>query len=400
MQVDEITSPGQTSTKFRFIPSIFDDGNYELKVRAIDGAGNIGLSKTETLIIDRLPPLIGASLFTLGPLILQPNQNGEIITTIGVEQKVTLSAAGGPTEIDLFVNDSIYSLTRSVETGLWKGKIKFISPGVYQIKFKAVDGGGNTTEGNLINVIVVDPGQVIDKKNNQPIKNAKVNLFQKDEETGQWYLWDGTPFNQTSPQLTNDQGVYNYFLPQGQYYFKVESSGYNGVISQIFDIIEPTPVNTSFYLTKKMFPVQFTWEKVDVSINIPETSQEGSESSKLMGKVVSEFAGLRGRPAIVTFLNSWSPTSIDQITILDNLYSLENKRINFQAVAVQEKSSKIEVFRLRGGYEIPFLSDQDGTLAQKFSSFTLPTHVFLDRKGIVMKIVSGVLTEEEILNNF
>ncbi|MBI5126890.1 redoxin domain-containing protein [Candidatus Roizmanbacteria bacterium] len=399
LPVDEVLSPGQTSTEFRFVPSIFDDGNYEIKVRALDGAGNYGTSKVQTLIIDRLPPLIGASLFSLGPLILQPDKNGTIVTSTGVEQKITLSAAGGPTTIDLFINDSMSSLSKSVATGLWSGNVKFTKSGVYTIKYKAVDGGGNVTEDNLARIIVVQPGQVLNKNSQKPIKNASVRLFQKDELTQIWYPWDGSAFNQNSPQTTSDRGIYSYFLPPGQYYFKVEAQGYDGVMSQIFNVSFPTPINSVFHLTPKKFPIQFNWEKVDVVINIPETSATNSINN-LIGKTTQEFSGLRGRPTLITFLNTWFPLSIEQINQLDRLKDESGERININGIAVQEKPAKIDVFSKRGGYNITFLADQDGTLAKQFSVTTLPTHLFLDRRGTIINIITGVLTEAEILSNF
>ena len=70
--------------------------------------------------------------------------------------------------------------------------------------------------------------------------------------------------------------------------------------------------------------------------------------------------------------------------------------MNSAAILVQDKSSKIFVFAQMGGYGLPLIVDEDGTVAAEYLVSNLPTHYFLDRRGVIKKIVTGVLGGEEI----
>ena len=61
---------GASKVEFSFVPEVYEDGNYEVLVRATDKSGNTGVSAPQTLIIDRLPPRIIHSLWRVGPIIL------------------------------------------------------------------------------------------------------------------------------------------------------------------------------------------------------------------------------------------------------------------------------------------------------------------------------------------
>ena len=403
LPVDNTSGLGGKSVSFDFSPlGVSEDGNYKIMVRATDSSGNRGVSRVYTLVIDRLPPLVGASLFSLGPLVLSPDANGFITTLEGIKQKIILSAAGGPTSIDLLVNGKMHSLPRSFETGLWAGGIIFAEPGVYEILAKSVDGAGNKTERKLNSVIVVESGKVINKNTQEAIKGAKIRLYQKDLFSQTWLAWDSSSFNQENPQETSADGSFQFFLPAGTYYFRVEAPGYRKVVSNIFRIDAVTPVNPTFELTPAKW-FNFGWEKQEVKLKLPaitggETplglNPESEAPLFSLPSTAGAFAltSLRGKPSVLSFLSSWSPASIEQLPILDELGS----EVNSAAILVQDKSSKIFVFAQMGGYGLPLIVDEDGTVAAEYLVSNLPTHYFLDRRGVIKKIVTGVLGGEEI----
>jgi hypothetical protein len=47
---------------------------------------------------------------------------------------------------------------------------------------------------------------------------------------------------------------------------------------------------------------------------------------------------------------------------------------------------------------LPIFADPDATLAVPYNLSSLPVHYFLDRKGVVKKVVYGALSEEELAN--
>lgn len=67
-------------------------------VRAFDQNNNEGKSEPVILVIDKFLPVIGPSVLTYGPQFSYL-QGDAIVTVEGVDQKITLSAIGGPTEV-------------------------------------------------------------------------------------------------------------------------------------------------------------------------------------------------------------------------------------------------------------------------------------------------------------
>src|SRR3972149_6077877 len=104
LPVDELSNPRAKSTNFQFTIFNLLDGNYKIRVRATDLTGNTETSGEKILVFDRLPPKVGSVIYSLGSQILAPFDNGELITIAGLDQKITLSAVGGPTSIDVISN--------------------------------------------------------------------------------------------------------------------------------------------------------------------------------------------------------------------------------------------------------------------------------------------------------
>jgi len=64
----------------------------------------------------------------------------------------------------------------------------------------------------------------------------------------------------------------------------------------------------------------------------------------------------------------------------------------------QESVSSVAIFRKRGGYSIPIIADPDGTLVDPLGIETVPTHIFVDRKGIIQDVRAGVFNKTELLD--
>jgi len=413
LSVDDAEGLGTKSVTFSFTPELYEDGNYEIRARAIDSFANIGESDPTMLIIDRLPPRVGGNLLSMGPLPLLPNEDGIIITMANLEQRITFSAVGGPTSIDLLANDRMFSLARSIETGLWNGTIIFDSPGIYQLKTRAVDGAGNTTERDINAVAVLRSGKIISRETGEAVTNGKVTLYYQDPESEIWTLWDAKAFGQENPQNTSEEGNYEFFLPPGTYYLEVKAKGYATLTSQIFSVGKPTPFNADFEMKKartlQLGPFiitlpDFSSQRAPVVITTPNIESQFAQSS-LLGQEIADFSlptqdstfhlgDLKGNASVLSFISSWSPPAIEQISVMDDL--IYDREIEGMMITTQENTSKISVFVKRGEYKAPIAVDQDGDLVDEFKLTSLPTHYFLSRTGVVKRIVTGVLTRDEI----
>jgi hypothetical protein len=61
-------------------------------------------------------------------------------------------------------------------------------------------------------------------KRNKRVEGAVVTLYQKIDDS--WTRWNGEPHLQDNPQVTNDKGEYAFLAPDGEYYLKIEKSGF------------------------------------------------------------------------------------------------------------------------------------------------------------------------------
>lgn len=403
---------GTDTATFSFTPYIFDDGNYDIIVRAIDSNSNEGRSDTFTLVLDRLPPQVGGNLISLGPQILLPNEDGVIVTIAGLELKITLSAVGGPTNIDLLINDEKFSLTHSNETGLWSGYITLNSVGLYRLKTEATDGAGNKTERDLNPILAVEPAIVTNSSNGNKLKGGQVTLYIRDSESSVWNVWDGATFGQENPQKITDTGNYQYFLPPGTYYLEIKSSGFQTQLSKIFHLSETTPFNADFELAESnssnffgLLPFFSFSKKLDVTLKKPkynasDISDGLIESNSFNFKLPStsgkqfDITDLRGNNAVLSFVSTWSPPSVEQVRVLSEIAN--DKSIPIAVISTQETLSKVSIFAKKGGYNTDFVVDADGTLVSEFNLNSLPTHFFLERNGKIKKIVTGVLNKDEL----
>lgn len=401
------TSLGEKNIKFSFVPDSLDDGNYKIIVRAMDGAGNIGKSKIYNLVIDRLPPLVGGNIWSIGSIPILPDENGVLIMLAGVDHKITMSAVGGPLSINLLIGSSNYSMTRSNDSGLWSGVVNFDLPGSYIVKVKSVDGAGNETVRNLNSILVIDSGRVTESSNGNIVTNARVSIYQQDELSKIWSLWDGVSFGQKNPQVVTGTGSYSYFLPAGTYYLKVTALGYKSVTSKIFNITSPTIINTDILLAKGWWFNPF--KSINITVNKDKLITKEQNSYPLVdtespsftlpsvGEKELNLLSLRGKNRVLVFLNTWLPSTSEQISQIKSLPTNYKEKIT--VVMMQESISKAAVFAKKGGYyDLTIVADNDGILINPYRVNSLPSSYFIDRKGLIKKVVTGVVSTNEIIS--
>lgn len=417
LAADTTSGLGTPNATFSFTPLNLLEANYQLLVRAIDTSGNISVTPAATLVIDRLPPLVGGSVLSLGSQVLQSDSSGEISTQAGVDEKITLSAVGGPTSIMLNVISSekkiggkTFSLTQSADTELWSGIISFIKPGSYDLVANSIDGAGNKTS-KLVNKVRVAPAAKVLSQGGKPV-SATVTAYYLAPDTNDWVVWDSNAYGQDNPQTTNKAGTFNLFLPAGTYYLRAAGKGFAPITTNIFRLKTASPIvailkaNRSGSLFSRLassFSIQ------PIGLNTSSQDKAGSLKSSLIGSQVPDFsltntngqtvnaASLLGRPTILSFMSSWVPTTSEQLPALNQLAS--NQNINVVPIALQQTAGEAAAYRAISGYNLTWLADPDSTTSTSFSVSSLPTHYFIDRNGTVKKIVIGVLSKPELLND-
>lgn len=410
--VDVVTKNGGVSN-FSFTLTGLDDDNYQLKVRATDTSGNSTITKTNTLVIDKLKPLVGAIITSIGPQIV-PTINGFIYGLSGLDQKITLSSIGGSTAIDVKAGSSTFSLVRNLESDLWSGIFSFEKPGIYPVEVKSIDGAGNKTIRHLNSIKILPAGTVSDGK--KPLNGATVRVYYRDALTKKFILWDGSPYGQKNPQKTDKDGKYVLFMPPGTYYIEISDPHFKSIKSEIITLNESLPINDNFILKEKDYLNLgiFRAQLPDISNEIVKLSLESQKDfaqSTVENKMVNnpfpditlsegsselDSTFLEGKQTVISVLNSWDPNTSLQLEILDKVSIPEWDKV---VIFEQEQGSKIAILKSRGGYKFRMFADKNGELISQLNINSLPVHVVVNRKGIIQKIYSGILSQDELTEN-
>lgn len=401
--------------EFSFNPELTFDGNYDLKVRSTDSVGNPTQTGNLTLIIDRLPPKIGAEIYAVGPNVLLPQKFGQIVIPKGTTLTAIISLVGGPTAVSIDVlnagtDPQSFTLDKNKGTGLWSQDFTFKKDGYYTLIAHSIDGAGNKVERRLSNIVVLPNGKVLSKE--IPLAKADVSLWYFEPTIGDFTLWDGKPYKMENPQKTNELGEYSLLAPAGKYYLQISSSGSKTLKTNIFELSDWTPIVTDFSLIEKSslkigpFKISlpdFSLIKSEINIKTGDI-QNNPESASFINTAVPAFQlgslsdiSLRGKPTIISFLNSYLPQTSPMLLALEK--ATQNLNINTAAIFTNESKSFIETLQKRGGYKVDMAADSDSSLTENFNLHNLPLNFFVSREGIITKIISGVITEEEIKTN-
>jgi hypothetical protein len=336
-------------------------------------------------------------VISLGPQVFIPTKEGVLITAPGLEQKITLSAVGGPISLEISGTEESIKLERKVESGLWSGTLKFTKSGTYDLVAKSIDGAKNETVQNLAKVFVQEAGRVLYL--GKPVKAAEISVYVFEPTLGQFVLWDGGPYSEANPQETDENGNYSLFLPTGKYYLEARFLGVMKYRTQIFDLTAPSLVNADLSSGPLTVPFVANQIKISPTKSLP---KDILVENPLIGKdfpisLLKEATGFElplGKPYLVSVLGTWLPDASAQIQILEDLNQDSFGKV---VLVPQESKSSVEIFKKRGQYSLEFLVDPDGKLVEPLLLRFLPTHFFLDKDGKIKKVIFGTLSQEEIL---
>lgn len=405
LTIDQAFQIGDTTVDFTFTPLGLFDGNYQVRIRAIDINTNEEISDPQTLVIDRLAPQLGGSIVSIGPQVITPEKNGFFYWIKGLRPRITLSAIGGPITATLTAQSNPFPLNYMTQNDLWTTDLTLDKVGEYALTSRLIDGAGNQTDQSIGTIRVIESGKVFAA--GQPVANAKVSVYYFNSTLFQFLLWEGRSYEQQNPQQTLEDGSYTLLLPPGRYYMAIEALGLRPLRSEIFSLPITTPITQAFLLEKQQgvsvrglrIPF-FDLFQTQASINTTTFQNDPSPPSKLVGRQFPFFepTTINGKPTLVTVLATWAPQASAQIDILEQLP--EKDVVNLRVVMVHDSQAAVDIFAARGAYTIPMVADRDGVLVSGTAPPNLPTHYFLDRHGTITSVQYGVLSPDQIMSSF
>ncbi len=414
------TTADAHSVTWSFTPVLIEDGNYSVLARATDPSGNTAVTPAVTVVLDRLPPRFGGAVLAFGSQVARTDAAGRWQTVMGLDQRLTLNAVGGPVQVAVEVRPTgqtkvmqTFQMQQNAGTGLWSGVASMQASGTYDLVVSATDGAGNHAEQHLPGVVVSAPARVVDAaKGNGPVAGAKVTLYYLQPQSGQWVVWDGAPFGQDNPQKVDDSGAFQLLVPAGTYYLRAEARGYQTIVTKQFSVDRPTPLvpvlkvahSPGFSIGSWRLSLPWpTWSAASVQVAASVTASQNALEGKPLpvfrlpntaGATV-QTVGLLGKPTVLTVLSTWAPGTSEQLGVLDTLY--QNPNVNVVPLMLGERMGRVQAFVARGDYAVPVLVDADASLSDALGVPGPPVHYFLDRRGKVTRVVTGILSADELL---
>ena len=154
---------------------------------------------------------------------------------------------------------------------------------------------------------------------------------------------------------------------------------------------QPVP-GSSFY------PIAEAREGLRVGDRAPEL--RGTVDGREVGLVDLDgrpvrLAELRGRPVWINFFATWCPPCQEETPVLQRVYEThEDEGLVVLAISVQETSPEdvrryVQTYGLT--YRVAF--DASAAIFHTYRAFGLPTQLFIDREGIIRRVVHGPLRE-------
>ncbi|MEA2622121.1 MAG: hypothetical protein QOH61_1031 [Chloroflexota bacterium] len=160
----------------------------------------------------------------------------------------------------------------------------------------------------------------------------------------------------------------------------------------------PTPGSSFFIIGKETVGLQLGQLAPELTGTI-----DGREVqlTDLDGNPIT-LASLRGRPVWITFWATWCPPCQQELPILRSAAETHRDQgLALVAVSVQETTVD-DVRRYAQTYGLDYTIGFDATSAvfKTYQGYGLPTHLFLDRQGVIRSIHLGPVTQvdaEQIL---
>lgn len=121
----------------------------------------------------------------------------------------------------------------------------------------------------------------------------------------------------------------------------------------------------------------------------------------LAGEAV-ELSQLRGQVVVINFWASWCPPCRAEMPALERAYQADKAR-GLEILAVnttyQDQLGAAQAFVGEHGLSFPILLDRTGEIANRYQMRALPTTFFVDREGVIRKVIIGGPMSETTLRS-
>lgn len=118
------------------------------------------------------------------------------------------------------------------------------------------------------------------------------------------------------------------------------------------------------------------------------------------GKEVS-LSDFKGKPVVVNFWASWCPPCKVEMPYFNDVYKELGDEVQFMMVNLVDGSRETvdtaKAFIKDNGYEFPVFFDTDQNAAIAYGIYSIPTSIFIDAEGKVVRSITGTMTKADLL---
>jgi hypothetical protein len=412
------TVDGSPAVQFRFTPSDLDDGTYQLKIKTVDGRGNMGVVPAGTLTINRLPPTFAGASIAVGGVSMPVGTDGRLLGIAGNTVTVTAGVVGGPDRVSAAVADPTVlppdtawrPLTATGIGPSWSGDVTLPpAAGSFALWINAIDGSGQRVASPVAQLTLAAAGSITDQAGH-PVKWGSVRVMTVDGHT--LTPWNGSGYGLPNLVRVNPNGNYSMLLPKGRYYLDVTASSYRPIRTEIATVDTPTYVTADFVMQQapltwfSLFGFRWRWP-FPGTVTVPwrpATIQSASASvfPSLIGRALPmavvrtlapavDATSFIGRETAIVVTASWIPDGIRQLT---DVADTAGPGRNVVGVLVGDPESAAESAARRGRFGFPTIGDPTAGVPAAAAIGILPTTIILDRTGTVTDIITGYRPKE------
>lgn len=144
---------------------------------------------------------------------------------------------------------------------------------------------------------------------------------------------------------------------------------------------------------KNTIDEQEDYEPIEADIAVGELAPDFTLLN-LEGEEVS-LSDYRGQYVLINFWATWCQYCDIEMPDLDRLND-ENDDLVVLAVNVMEEKNLVDKYIKEGGYKFPVVLDEEGEVAITYLVSAFPTSYFVDKEGILLGGVPGMMTYEQM----
>lgn len=105
----------------------------------------------------------------------------------------------------------------------------------------------------------------------------------------------------------------------------------------------------------------------------------------------------KGQGVFLNFWGSWCGPCKREMPFMENQSKeFKEKGVHILALNVKDTRLKAETFRDQYGLTFPIAQDRDESILRAYNVIPLPTTFLIDPDGVIVKIITTGMTEEEI----